>query len=484
MPAQVTPLHSPEANPDRRKSSVKLLAEDIADIADFIASTDSWGSALIAAFTIFFILAAFACGVLSHFAVTSQSFVSPSHVILFTVSEILGFLSFYVSLRALAVLVNSQKGNNDDENNNNNNKTYGPFNTRTKVVAFLIIMFLFRVGKIVSDLIQRQLSHSYECGYDAYHEMLYTTKTIEFQPILATISIIIFFVTNYYVWCKYLYAQGADQNNSVWMKRISYLCPTNLSFLFFYFGLISFAKMGILAILFFFAFMFINFYVDSEARRKKKGLPPVTNNAAYVCLATTTVWMIIAYIDIMKQVTLDSSGPAAAAMVVNMLGIIFTSLFESLTVKATSLGNHGPFMFPFYFGLDLVNASILLSVDNLSSELFAVIFMQEIMGLCRNCGVYDIMTWGFLKVTGISDTEFALKSVAYLEELAVIAAVDSVSECYAIMGMLSLFSGEASVAIVDPSREACSVFIPCGEDGTPSRTVLGFSLVCKFLNFR
>ena len=135
-------------------------------------------------------------------------------------------------------------------------------------------------------------------------------------------------------------------------------------------------------------------------------------------------------------------------------------------------------MLPFYFGLDLLNVTIILSVDAFSAEFFAIVLIQEVMGLCRNCGLYDIAWWLFLKVTGIKDTEFPLKSVAFLDELNTISAVDSVSETGAVLGLMSLVLGEAVVPLIDPSKEACGVFNECGEDGSPKRSVGSILLVC------
>ncbi|GMH52133.1 hypothetical protein TrLO_g7464 [Triparma laevis f. longispina] len=65
------------------------------------------------------------------------------------------------------------------------------------------------------------------------------------------------------------------------------------------------------------------------------------------------------------------------------------------------------------------------------------------MGLCRNCGIYDIFGWASLKLFGIGNASFPLKSVAFLEELDTIAAVDSVSEIMATLGLLAQAIGEA-----------------------------------------
>ena len=134
-------------------------------------------------------------------------------------------------------------------------------------------------------------------------------------------------------------------------------------------------------------------------------------------------------------------------------------------------------MFPFYFGLDLVNVSILVSVKPLSFEFFALVFSQEVMGLCRNCGIYDIVTWMILKAFGSESAgEFLLHSVEFLEELAVIAGVDSVSEILATFGLLSLTFGELLASWIFPSVKACGLVNGCDEHGEPEREVVHYTL--------
>jgi len=142
-------------------------------------------------------------------------------------------------------------------------------------------------------------------------------------------------------------------------------------------------------------------------------------------MSTTTVLVIVIMLNTIKDAVLDTSGAAAASISVNAAAILFTFLFESLTAKAAALGQNGPFMFPLYFSIDLMNVSILLSVQLFSTEFFFLVLMQEGMGLCRNCGLYDIALYIFKKMARIGNDSFPLKSVAFLEELNTIAAVDS-----------------------------------------------------------
>ena len=72
------------------------------------------------------------------------------------------------------------------------------------------------------------------------------------------------------------------------------------------------------------------------------------------------------------------------------------------------------------------------------------------MGLFRNCGSSKIGGWIFLKVTGLGNDPFPLLRVAFLEELSTVAAVDSVSEVMAMIGVVLLVSGEAISAATDP----------------------------------
>ena len=176
--------------------------------------------------------------------------------------------------------------------------------------------------------------------------------------------------------------------------------------------LLPIVVIGNIVVFFSLLMIICNFVLDSEWRRKKKGLGPVTNNVAYLIYSTVFAGILIILIEYYKRIFLNIHGPTAAAMSVNFMGIVFTALFESLTKKASSIGKNGPFIFPFYFGLDLVTASILLTVTAFSQDFFMIVTMQEMMGLFRNCGGYDIGMWLFWKITRLSDAgEFPLTEI-------------------------------------------------------------------------
>ncbi|GMH70028.1 hypothetical protein TL16_g05308 [Triparma laevis f. inornata] len=77
-------------------------------------------------------------------------------------------------------------------------------------------------------------------------------------------------------------------------------------------------------------------------------------------LAISTIWVLIRVINDAADAALEASGAATASIVINIMSVILTFLFESLTIKAVILGKHGPFMFLFNFGIDLMNAKMLL----------------------------------------------------------------------------------------------------------------------------
>ena len=110
-------------------------------------------------------------------------------------------------------------------------------------------------------------------------------------------------------------------------------------------------------------------------------------------------------------------------------------------------------------------------------DFFVVIMIQEMMGFCRNCGVFEICKWQVLTMTGIRDKEFPLKNLEFLEKLNTNAAVDSTSEFMATAGLVSLVVGEAMVPLVDPSLNGCGMFNECDEDGSPKRSVISIVLV-------
>ena len=328
--------------------------------------------------------------------------------------------------------------------------------------------------------IEYDKSNAFQCGTEAYYDEMYATKTVDSLSAIGDVCRLLVNVLTYYTWCQYFNSIGLDQNNSLAVKRLAYLAFFfGMSWICTYLQLVPYAVTINIHALFTLLMLICNFRVDSEWWRKKKGLGPVTNNVAYLIYSTVWAGTTALFIEYHKKTVLESSGPAAAAMSVSFMGIVFTALFESVTNKATSVGRNGPFMFPFYFGLDLVTASILLTVAAFSQDFFMVVMMQEMMGLFRNCGGYDIGIWLVLTVTRISDAgEFPLKRVTYLEELGTISAVDSVSEVTAMAGFMSLVLGESFSPFVDPSQEGCGIFVACDDDGKPSRSVVSVFSVC------
>ena len=122
---------------------------------------------------------------------------------------------------------------------------------------------------------------------------------------------------------------------------------------------------------------------------------------------------------------------------------------------------------------------ILLAVKKpFTFEFFSVVVTQEVMGMCRNCGVYDIGIWLGLKVLRMESGIFPLRSVEVLESLATVAAVDSVSEILASLGLLSLVSGEVLTVELFPDVKACGLFNRCDANGEPEGKVSGIFLTC------
>lgn len=116
------------------------------------------------------------------------------------------------------------------------------------------------------------------------------------------------------------------------------------------------------------------------------------------------------------------------------------------------------------------------------SQLFKIYSPELTKGLCRNCGVYDFGLWVILKALRMDSGPFPLKSVEFLEELATIAGVDSVSEILATLGLLSLVSEEVLAGLV-PDAKACGMFNPCDENGEPELDVGEIFLTCTLAFF-
>ena len=231
--------------------------------------------------------------------------------------------------------------------------TYGPFESVTKVAGYLTVVCSLNFMNAYNWTAEKQNAAGYECGVNAYDEMLLETKAVKPIIVAGEASSMIIMVVQALAWTAYLTSCGFDQNNSKFMKWLSYgtyvvgntaLCRMHI---------IPWAIPTAAGLLTYPIVMLVNFFVDDSGRRKKKNLPPVSNNYFYLFIATSTMWFVGYLINLAKAVAIKNAGATAASLVVNFLGIVFTFLFESLTVKASSPGNHGPFMFPFYFELDL-----------------------------------------------------------------------------------------------------------------------------------
>ena len=125
-----------------------------------------------------------------------------------------------------------------------------------------------------------------------------------------------------------------------------------------------------------------------------------------------------------------------------------------------------------------INVTILLNVKPFSFEFFTVVMAQECMGLFRNCGVYDIGFWLLYKSLGMDSGVFPLRSVEVLEDLAIIAGVDSVSEILATIALLSLLLGELLPSYIFSGVQPCGMFNPCDENGEPGLNIGEVFLTC------
>jgi len=183
---------------------------------------------------------------------------------------------------------------------------------------------------------------------------MWDTKTVNTIPAIADGFNITIQIAQTIAWASYLTKAGFDQNASKAAKYATYatyfMCSffmTNLALLPSWVTFSSFLLSYPLV-------FFVNFVIDNPARRAKKQKLPVTNNFYYLYVVTSTTGLVAYIINSSKSAVLESGrGATSASLLVNMLGIVFTFLFESLTLKASSPGKNGPFLFPFYFGLDL-----------------------------------------------------------------------------------------------------------------------------------
>ena len=388
-------------------------------------------------FVVYFLLFAFLAGFMVHLSSTAKSFLDPVYVALASMTWVLGLFSLHFALRALSIQVTNRSLNispdspppTDADAPLFSSPTFGPFSTNAKSILFILASFLIFSGSPVSSVYNSEKLNTFQCGRKAFFDMLYETGTINYLGLIKNTSYFLgYSILPYIVWIRFFASIGCPQDSGMKWGYALFSVATS-SFILPALGLVHRTVPVILMYSSFFLLMCINCWWD----REKPGKPAISNNVAYMSFSTGSVWLAVVGVSVGKQQILEESGAGPAAIFVGVFGIVLTFFYESVTNKASSGGNNGPFIFPLYFGLDLVSVSILLTVDLISGNFVIVVMMQEMLGLARNCGVYDIGIWLFLKVTSIADAgPFPLRSVSYLEKLGTIAAVDSVSEVVSI----------------------------------------------------
>ena len=216
--------------------------------------------------------------------------------------------------------------------------------TTGKVVAYLILTLSLCFVDIYTATFARQQARDYQCGLEAYDDMMWETKTVNILPAIGAACIMIMRGTQALAWTYYLQSAGFDQNISKAMKWFIWAGFIGTSSLFRDLGLIPTWVTHYYGMCSYLILLIINFYVDDPARRKKRNLAPVTNNYFYMVFVTQTVFVVAFLINVAKTNAIEKIekyGVTAASIVVNFLGIIFTMLYESLTTKAASPGNNG-----------------------------------------------------------------------------------------------------------------------------------------------
>ena len=149
-------------------------------------------------------------------------------------------------------------------------KTYGPFETVPKVVAFLVIFWICTTFVSYQLTFQWQDAVEFQCGYASFNEMLLETKTVQHFSVLGEAGDMVVFFAQAFVWTRYLKSAGFDQNSSKAVKWLVYLTfvfggylLTNLQLLpsisYLAFGLLSYPVLFL-----------VNFVVDSPARKRRR----------------------------------------------------------------------------------------------------------------------------------------------------------------------------------------------------------------------
>ena len=377
MPSSRVSKVTPETITPPRAKRKSSMVEDYEAIIELFANANAWGKSTIIMFALFFNVFSLLVAMLAVLAVDSKGFDSWSSTLLYFLFLVFGGvpISIYVSMRALVIVATNRATYLKSETTQlsfvggkptikdevvveaterlqgrpvdataNFDYTFGPFESVWKVSVFIIITCSLALPPLPEWTSKLQESWEYECGKQAFDKMMWETKTVEILPAIAAVLQIIMGFSIAIAWTKYMKSAGFDKDNSKGIKWFSYC------WIFFYRVSQIFSRIKLLPVwvtslgipIGFLGTLFMNFYVDDAGRRKKKNLPPVTNNFFYMFLATTTIWAVNHLINLAKDTAIKSAGATAASIVVNLMGILFTFLFESLTVKASSPANYGP----------------------------------------------------------------------------------------------------------------------------------------------
>ena len=127
-------------------------------------------------------------------------------------------------------------------------------------------------------------------------------------------------------------------------------------------------------------------------------------------------------------------------MAISFFSMIVLYLWESMAVKASTLKSSGPVMLPMYFIVEVTQAYLYLTVPFGGMQFWVLLLSQEVMGIIRNVGLYDIAWWATLKFFK-QETPFPHRDQNYLESLITIAAVDTVAEALSACTFIFMIIG-------------------------------------------
>ena len=379
------------------------MVQDIADIVHAIKS-EGWSLRTIVTFSLSFMLSAVVCGALTFWAVASNDFSHPTHYAIAIIVWCTVVARDQAALRAIVMIV-TKNGTHLPSNppplpslpppsfappstaplHEKFKESFGPYPTAMMSAVCFATYFLCAFLRAIRSIYEKHISSQHSCGEAAFYDLIWDTNAIIPRNVIIygiNLFMVLFFTR---AWEQYMHHHvGIPQDTSKGMKAVMYSQPVLSSWLYNTLGLtpqwVTWTALYLLLL----AIFPINFFVDSNIRRRSMGLPPVSYNVFYMLGSMSMVFGIILTLNVTKEAVLKTGGAAAASISVNVLGIIFTFLAESLTVKAAALGQNGPFMFPLYFGIDLMNVSILLSVELFSFEFIALVLVQEGMGTCAS----------------------------------------------------------------------------------------------------